>query len=184
MGPASRDGETAAPPPAVSFAGDSGVGKTGLLEGVIRALCARGLRVGVIKHSGGFTDPDQAGKDSWRLREAGAERLVLASPSATILFARHPRAEPDFAGRLALLGGGLDLVLVESYGSAGLPTLEVLRRGHTETLRARGAGERIAVVADFEPAGLSVPLLRLEQPEEVADFLVAALALATNRIPG
>lgn len=157
----------------VSFVGRSGVGKTTLLAGVIRDLRARGLRVGVVKHSGGFRDPDRPGKDSHRLREAGAERLVLASRDATVVFHSHPGQEPDFPSRLALLGTGLDVVLVESYRSAGLPVVQVLRRGYSEEVERFEDGGRLqAVVADFTPPGLSVPLLPLGDPGAVAAFLL------------
>lgn len=167
----------AQPAPVIAFVGRSGVGKTTLLAGVIRALSARGLRVGAIKHSRGFDDPDRPGKDSRLLREAGARRLVLASPDATVLFARHPGAEPSFAERLELARSGMDLVLVESYRSADLPHVEVLRRGHSEQSGFARASP-LAVAADFAPPGLDVPLLPLGDPEAVAAFVARAAGLA------
>ena len=58
----------------VGFAGESGAGKTGLVEKLIGQLKARGLRVSVVKHAHHSLDVDQPGKDSWRHREAGAVR--------------------------------------------------------------------------------------------------------------
>lgn len=157
------------PPPILAFVGRSGVGKTTLLAGVVAALTAQGLRIGVIKHSRRFDDPDRAGKDSQRLRAAGAARLVLASPEATVLFCRHG-AEPSFAERLALAAPDSALVLVESYRSADLPYVEVLRRGYSEQL-GFAARTPVAVAADFRPQGLAVPWLPLDDPPAVAEFV-------------
>lgn len=163
--------------PVVAFVGRSGVGKTTLIGGIVRALRSRGLRVGAIKHSRGFDDPDRPGKDSQLLREAGADRLVLAGPQLTVLFWSHAGCEPSFAQRMDLLGRDLDLVLVESYRSADLPTVEVLRRGHSDTLGFARSAPRLAVAADFTPPGLDVPLLPLGDPDAVAAFLVERLRL-------
>ena len=114
-------------PPVVSFVGPSGSGKTTLLRALVRILVRRGYRVGVIKHSSGFADPDKRGKDSWLLRKAGAKTLLLASRDRSILFLDHPRKEPSVSERLGYFDG-YDLVLVESWKQARFPLIAV-RRG-------------------------------------------------------
>ncbi|OGO19675.1 MAG: molybdopterin-guanine dinucleotide biosynthesis protein B, partial [Chloroflexi bacterium RBG_16_50_9] len=66
--------------PVVAFAGKSGVGKTTLLEKVVRELKIRGLRVAVIKHSHHDIEIDQPGKDSWRFARAGSDVVAISSP--------------------------------------------------------------------------------------------------------
>ena len=112
------------PPPAVSFVGPSGSGKTTLLRKVVAILVRKGYRVGVIKHSSGFADPDRRGKDSWLLRRAGARTLLLASRDRSVLFLDHPGKEPGVKARLRCFEG-FDLVLVESWRAAGLPAIRV-----------------------------------------------------------
>ena len=58
----------------IGLAGWSGAGKTTLLTRVIPHLLKEGLRVSVIKHAHHAFDVDVPGKDSWRHREAGADR--------------------------------------------------------------------------------------------------------------
>jgi len=53
------------------FAGWSGSGKTTLIERVIPRLTGRGLKVSLIKHAHHRFEIDRAGKDSYRLRDAG-----------------------------------------------------------------------------------------------------------------
>ena len=63
----------------IGFRGNSGAGKTTLVERVIAGLKSRGLRVSVVKHAHHDFDIDQEGKDSWRHRRAGAFEVVIAS---------------------------------------------------------------------------------------------------------
>ena len=66
-------------PAVLAVSGLHNSGKTTLLEKLLPALRSRGLKVGVIKHDGHDFTPDVPGTDSYRLREAGAEVLGVAS---------------------------------------------------------------------------------------------------------
>ncbi|HSN22716.1 MAG TPA: molybdopterin-guanine dinucleotide biosynthesis protein B, partial [Methylomicrobium sp.] len=65
--------------PILGFAAPSGTGKTTLLTQLIPLLKQQGLRVGLIKHSHHSFDIDHPGKDSHRLRMAGASPVMLVS---------------------------------------------------------------------------------------------------------
>ncbi|HET6201335.1 MAG TPA: molybdopterin-guanine dinucleotide biosynthesis protein B [Planctomycetota bacterium] len=156
------------PPPVIAIVGESGSGKTTLLCGVLAALSRRGFRVGAVKHSGGFDDPDLPGKDSRRLREAGAVGVVLGCAERTVVFREHPKGEPTLAHRLRLLPS-CDLVLVESYGAAEIPAIEVVRAG----ARLHRAGDRLVALASDGPVeGASVPVLPLGEPGAVAEWIL------------
>ena len=60
------------PIPLLGFAAFSGTGKTTLLEKLIPILVENNLRVALIKHSHHDIEMDKPGKDSYRLRKAGA----------------------------------------------------------------------------------------------------------------
>ena len=75
----------------VGIAGYSGSGKTTLVEQLIPALKSRGLRVSVVKHAHHNFDIDQAGKDTWRHREAGAFEVVVASDKRLALMREFER---------------------------------------------------------------------------------------------
>ena len=59
------------------IAGHSGMGKTTLLERLIPLLTARGRVVSLVKHSHKVIEVDRPGKDSYRLREAGCQEVLL-----------------------------------------------------------------------------------------------------------
>ena len=164
------------PPPVIAIVGESGSGKTTLACGVIAALARRGLRVGAVKHSKGFDDPDLPGKDSSLLRKAGAVGVVLGSAERTVAFREHPKGEPTLEHRMRLLPA-CDLVIVESYGSAEIPAIEVVRAG----AKPHRAGERLVALASDGPVeGARVPVLPLGEPEKVADWV---LGFCRVRVP-
>lgn len=164
----------------LGFCGASGSGKTQLLAGVVGALSARGLRVGVIKHHGhGDALPrpaEEAGKDTTRLAEAGAVRVALAHAGglrleATDLGGDAPRA---LAQRLM---PDLDMVLVEGFKTAALDKIEVVAPGRAPLLPPGGRLLALTRRGGGAPeAGL--PVLDADQPQAVAEFVLTALALA------
>ncbi len=117
--------------PLVSFAGPSGTGKTTLLEGVIATLKQRGHRVGAVKHDAHRIELDTEGKDSWRLRQAGADVTLLMGRDQLAWFGTD-RPPPDLRQVAELLAADADIVLVEGFRSAGLPTVVVDRPDHRD----------------------------------------------------
>ena len=79
--------------PLLAFAAWSGTGKTTLLKQLIPALCARGIRPGLIKHTHHDMDVDKPGKDSYELRKAGAAQTIVASQQRWALMTETPDEE-------------------------------------------------------------------------------------------
>lgn len=151
----------------------SGTGKTTLLEAVIPELVRAGLRVGCVKHTHHAFDIDKPGKDSHRLRQAGATQMLLGSSARWALMVETPDA-PD-AGLVAMLDRldleSLDLVLVEGFRPEALPRILVDRAGtRDERLSADGV---IAVATNRRPPpAADVPVLDLDRPATVAAFVL------------
>ena len=57
----------------------SNVGKTYLLEGLIKELKFRGYSIATIKHDVHGFDIDKKGKDTYKHREAGSETVIISS---------------------------------------------------------------------------------------------------------
>jgi len=111
-------------PPILCLTGPSGIGKTHVLERVIPLLLRAGLRVAAVKHAGHVDLPD-AGKDSDRLRRAGADPVVVASPEGCLAQGGGEASLPDLVFAFCQ---GADLVLAEGYGRSAFDKVLVLGR--------------------------------------------------------
>jgi len=118
-------------PTVVSVVGPSGSGKTTLVESLCGAFERRIATVKSIHHR---IEPDTPGTDTHRHRAAGADRVVGVTPSLTFEIARggkgsDRRPETELAALretiARLARDGYDLVLVEGFSGAPLPTITV-----------------------------------------------------------
>ncbi|MCC6878680.1 MAG: molybdopterin-guanine dinucleotide biosynthesis protein B [Rhodocyclaceae bacterium] len=159
------------------FAGYSGSGKTTLIEQLIPRFVAMELRVSLIKHAHHGFDIDRPGKDSWRHREAGASEVLLTSDRRWVLMHElRGGREPTLEEQIKLLSP-CDLALVEGYKSNDLiPKLEVYRPAigkppiHLEH-------PNIVAVASDAPVATALPVLDINDPGAIAQFIVNHLRL-------
>lgn len=166
-------------PPILTFAGPSGAGKTRLLTRLIRALRRRGLAVCALKHSGHPHPFDRRGKDTERMRRAGALAVAIQGPAGLAWFG------PAVAGprEMARLLPPCDLVLAEGFKRGGLPTVEVHRRAVSRAFLCASGREVVAVVTD-EPPPRRLPTFDPGDVEGVADFAVAFACAGGRRRGG
>jgi molybdopterin-guanine dinucleotide biosynthesis protein len=156
----------------VSFVAKSGTGKTTLLEKVIGCLKEKGYRVGVIKHDAHRFDIDHPGKDSHRLTAAGADTMLISSPEKLALIKKHAES-PPLQELLATYFSDVDIVVTEGFKKSSMPKIELNRQERSTTLICRGEENDPTLVAVASDAKLSldVPVLDLNDPMQVADFI-------------
>ena len=159
---------------AVSFVAKSGTGKTTLLEKVIALLKQRGYMVGVVKHDAHRFDIDHPGKDSHRLTIAGADTMLISSPEKLAVVKKHA-ASPPIEELLETYFGDMDIVLTEGFKKSSMPKIEIHRQERSATLLCRGEEHdpTLLAVASDQSMQLDVPVLDLNNPAEVADFIEA-----------
>ncbi|WP_458525927.1 molybdopterin-guanine dinucleotide biosynthesis protein B [Onishia taeanensis] len=166
----------AEPLPLLCIAAYSGTGKTTLLEALLPRLAERGIRAAVIKHAHHQFDIDQPGKDSHRLREAGAAPMLIASRSRTALMMNTPgQGEPDLAALIEQVRPlAPDLVLIEGFKAWPVPKLELHRPVLGKPLRAT-EDPWVKAVASSAPLALpaGVEALSLDDLESLTDWIAA-----------
>jgi molybdopterin-guanine dinucleotide biosynthesis protein MobB len=162
------------PIPVIGFAAFSGTGKTTLLKRLIPLLRERGRRPGLIKHAHHRVEFDQPGKDSYELRKAGAEQVLLASVNRwALMVERMDESEPELPELLARMDlSTLDLVLVEGFRHLAFPKIELHRPSLGKPLLSEQDDSIVAIASD-EPVspGKVIPLLDLNEPLSIADFI-------------
>lgn len=158
-------------PLVIGFVAPSGSGKTTLMEQVITCLVRTGLKVAAIKHGHHPADPDIPGKDTHRFRQAGAETVLFACSTRWFMIQElHHLPEPTLKQQVERLGGH-DIILVEGYKEEHHPKIIIHRLGtpaHDLHLRL----EQVLAVATDDPDWVSdLPILPLNDPEAVTEFI-------------
>jgi molybdopterin-guanine dinucleotide biosynthesis protein B len=159
--------------PILGFAAASGTGKTMLLTQLLPLLKNAGLRVGLIKHSHHDFEIDYEGKDSFRLRKAGASPVVLVSKyRRAIIEEFETQIEPNLTDQLALFNSTeIDLILVEGFRHEPFAKIELHRASLNKPLLYLHDAHIIAIATDMTlPTDLLQ--LNLNNPDEIAAFIL------------
>ncbi|MCM7471180.1 molybdopterin-guanine dinucleotide biosynthesis protein MobB [Enterobacter bugandensis] len=152
----------------------SGTGKTTLLKKLIPALCARGIRPGLIKHTHHNMDVDKPGKDSYELRKVGAAQTMVASNQRWALMTETPDEAPlDLAYLVSRMDHStLDLVLVEGFKHEAVPKILLFRSDAGHDISELTLDEHVIAVASDVALDIEVPVLDLNDEDGIAEFIV------------
>ena len=160
--------------PLLAFAAWSGTGKTTLLKQLIPLLTEQGIRPGLIKHTHHDMDVDKPGKDSYELRKAGTAQTMVVSQKRWALMTETPE-EPELdlyklASRMD--ASSLDLILVEGFKHEEVPKILLYREGVSHSFEELKIDSHvIAVACDISVNALQIPVLDINSPNEIADFI-------------
>lgn len=158
--------------PLLGFAAYSGTGKTTLLEALLPKLTAAGLRIGLLKHAHHDFDVDKPGKDSYRLRKAGASQMLIASRNRHALMTETPDAEAEFDYLLTRFDAEkLDMILVEGCKNIAFPKIE-LHRAEVGKPWLYPHDENIIAIAADETVETALPQMHINDLDAIADFVL------------
>ncbi len=165
--------------PVIGFAAYSGTGKTTLLTKLIPRIRAHGLRIGLIKHAHHTFKIDRPGKDSFELRQAGAEKILVASRDHWAMMVETPNQdEPNLIELLnAFPQDDIDLLLVEGFKHESFPKIELHRPALKRPLLFPEDPSIIAIATDAQlNKETHLPVLNLNDCNEILSFLLQWLA--------
>lgn len=160
--------------PLLAFAASSGTGKTTLLKKVIPLLNQRGIRPGLIKHTHHDMDVDKPGKDSYELRKAGAAQTLVASQQRWALMTETPNENELDLYYLAsrMDESSLDIILVEGFKHESVPKILLYREGVSQRSDELVIDSHVIAIASDVNLSVALPALDINQPEQIADFIV------------
>jgi len=163
------------PTPLIGFAAFSGTGKTTLLRQLIPTLNSKGLEVAVIKHAHHKFDIDVPGKDSYEIRQAGAQQVLVSSSNLMALMEVQPTemTEPQLSDLIPRLNTNkLDIILVEGFKHEVIPKIELYRPALDKPLLHPDDSNIIAIATDSPLNSSSdIDQLDLNNIEEMATYL-------------
>lgn len=166
-------------PPLFGVAGWKNSGKTTLMVGLIGEISRRGYAVSVIKHAHGKFEIDHEGRDSFKMRKAGACQVALSSPRRFALMRELGDApEMSFADVLSH-AGACDLVLIEGFKRETFPKIEIRRNGAVSREPLSPACPGVAAIASDQPDMEREPLpaFHLDDIAGMATFIIDHLGL-------
>ncbi len=161
--------------PVIGLSAYSGSGKTTLLGKLIPIFNNHQLRVAVIKHAHHSFDIDHPEKDSYKIRKAGAQQILISSQKrwAMIHELEDNQAELKLEDALQKIDAeNIDFVIVEGFKAAAIPKIEIHRPALGKPLISSDDPHVIAIATDdADSIDSKLPLLDLNQPEVIAGYI-------------
>lgn len=146
----------------------SNVGKTFLLEGLIKELKKRGHSVATIKHDVHGFDIDKKGKDTYKHREAGSEIVIISSKNRLAMI-KELEEETNLNNIIEMVLDK-DIVLVEGYKKSDLRKIEVYRDGVSKNI-ITPKEKLIAIASDKKLNVDDVKIVFKEDYKAMADLI-------------
>ena len=154
----------------INIVGDkSNVGKTFVMEGIIKELKRRGLSVATIKHDIHGFDIDKKGKDTYKHREAGSETVIISSPNRFALIKEVKEEIP--LEKIINLAKDKDVILVEGYKKSTLRKIEVYRKGFSD--RIISPKENLIAIASDEDLNFEdILVVKKDDFKKIVDLIL------------
>lgn len=163
------------------IAGWSGSGKTTLIVRLLPELIGHGVTVSTIKHAHHSFDIDTPGKDSHSHRSAGATEVMVTSRDRwALMHENRTTPEPELEEVLSRMAA-VDLILIEGFKADAIDKLEVHRTALGKDLLCTGDPRIVAVASETALPVVDVPVLDLDDPGGVAEFILGHCGLAPGR---
>jgi len=144
-------------------------GKTYILERIIEELKKRGRTVAAVKHSMHLPSIDQQGKDTAKFAQKGADRIMLFSDNALMLY---ERIEPDIEHLANMATRDIDIVVVEGFKHGPFKKIEVFNKKlYGVPLCIEQPDKDIIAIITDDSVDTKIPVFSFHDVEGICDFL-------------
>ena len=163
----------------IGITGWKNSGKTTLVCKLVNYFSSQGSSISTIKHTHHNVEFDQPNKDSYKHRDAGAQEVILATKNRWAIF--HEQEEELGVSDLIAKLAPVDILLIEGFKNHDHPKIQVYRGREGEELLLDQKKNIVAVATDDNcVTNLSVPVLDLNNVEEIAQFIQENFAVSNN----
>ncbi|MDB3085128.1 molybdopterin-guanine dinucleotide biosynthesis protein B [Clostridioides difficile] len=145
----------------------SGVGKTTLIEGIIKELNKEGYNVGVIKHTCHDFDIDEEGKDTYKHRKSGAKKVCIISDKRVAYIEELKDNNPLY--EMIQLYRDMDLIIIEGYKNYRFRRLEITRENKYKDILSNRS-DLIGIVSDIE-YDLNIKQFDLNDYKNISNYI-------------
>ena len=154
----------------IGFSGFSGSGKTTLIEKLIPIFKEKKLSIAVIKHDAHDFEIDREGKDTWRFREAGADRVYISSATKSARMSRRCYTLEEMIAE----SDSADIIIVEGYKHADIPRIGVASEGSDYELPGEIGVYEAVVTDDVERFKVKTekPVFHRDDAAKIAAFIL------------
>ena len=152
-------------------AANSGSGKTTLIEKLIPQLIKRGLVVSVIKHAHHKFDIDTPGKDSFRIREAGALQTLIFNEHRSALITENIKDTFSIDQAITQINSDADIILIEGLKNMPYPKIEVYRNNISDEKLFEKDSTVIAIASDII-INKKIPCFNLNDANAIVNFII------------
>ncbi len=154
----------------------SGMGKTTLIEKLIKLFKDKNYKVGILKHDAHQFEIDKEGKDSWRFTKAGGDNVVISS-SQKLAMVKQVEKEKGIE-EILFLFQDVDIVIMEGFKSNAYPKIEIHRKEIDNTLLCKNKNYSIdtfmAIATNEKVEGILN--LDINDVHAIADFIEEKIA--------
>lgn len=133
--------------PHFTFAGYSGSGKTTLAIQVIKILSNKGYKIASFKHDGHKFQMDKEGKDTYRLKEAGAKTVAISSMEKYAIISDSDH-RLSFGELAKFVTDDIDIIIGEGFKEDVIPKIVVHRKDNLKPRACLDDRNVIAAVTD------------------------------------
>lgn len=152
-------------PAVLAVSGVKNSGKTTFLEGLLQEMTRRGYRCAVIKHDGHDFEADVPGRDSYRLKAAGAYGCAVFSANRWMVVKEEADMDEN---RLIQCFPEADIIFLEGFKKSHYPKIEVVRSA-VSAAPVCAAETLLAVATDLQIEGCRC--IALDDYECCADII-------------
>lgn len=149
-------------------------GKTYFAQQIISTLSSQNLRVASIKHAHHDFDIDQPETDSYLLRKAGAQQVIVSSAKR---WAKINELKDSSEKKLNELINELEnpeVVIVEGFKNENHPKIEIIKNAHDRSsFMFNNLNNIVALISDMHINSFVLSQFKKNQIKQIVEFILS-----------